>query len=65
MRATRSEEVLLGSDLSASVIEQAAQFAAEDCSPSADLRGDEDYKRHLVKVITKRMLNRAIDRAKK
>lgn len=64
MRASRSEEVLVGSDLSASVINQAAQYASEDCNPSADLRGDEDYKRHLVKVITKRMLNKAIARAK-
>ena len=64
MRSARSEEVLIGSDLSESVINQAAQFASEDCNPSDDLRGDEDYKRHLVKVITKRMLNKAISRAK-
>ena len=63
MRASRSEEVLIGSDLSEDVINQAAQFASEDCNPSADLRGDEDYKRHLVKVITKRMLKKAISRA--
>lgn len=63
MRASRSEEVLIGSDLSEDVINQAAQYASEDCNPSADLRGDEDYKRHLVKVITKRMLNKAISRA--
>lgn len=65
MRASRSEEVLVGSDLSESVIAQAAQYASEDCNPSDDLRGDEDYKRHLVKIITKRMLNLAISRAKK
>ncbi|MEO1412612.1 MAG: xanthine dehydrogenase family protein subunit M [Bacteroidota bacterium] len=65
MRASRSEAVLVGSQLTAEVIEQAAQMASEDCNPSADLRGDEDYKRHLVKVITKRMLHQAISRAKK
>lgn len=65
MRSARSEEVLMGSDLSESVIAQAAQYASEDCNPSDDLRGDEDYKRHLVKVITKRMINLAISRAKK
>jgi len=63
MRASRSEEVLIGSDLSESVINQAAQYAAEDCNPSEDLRGNVDYKRHLVKVITKRMLKKAISRA--
>lgn len=64
MRAERSEEVLVGSKLTDADIAKAAKFAAEDCNPSDDLRGDEDYKRHLVKVITKRMLNRAIQRAK-
>lgn len=64
LRAKRSEEVLIGSNLSAEVIAKAAQYAAEDCNPTDDLRGDEDYKRHLVKVITKRMINQAISRAK-
>lgn len=62
MRAARSEEVLVGSRLTDDVIAQAAQFASEDCNPTADLRGDEDYKRHLVKVITKRMIKKAISR---
>lgn len=64
MKAERSENVLIGSRLTAEDIATAAKYAAEDCSPSADLRGDEDYKRHLVKVITKRMLNKAIQRSK-
>ena len=65
LRAKRSEEVLIGSDLSKDVIAEAARYAAEDCNPTDDLRGDEDYKRHLVKVITKRMINQAISRATK
>ncbi len=64
MRAERSEAALVGSKLTATDIATAAAMAAEDCNPSADLRGDVDYKRHLVKVITKRMLNKAISRAK-
>jgi len=64
LRAARSEQVLVGTDLNDAVIEQAARYASEDCSPSADLRGDEDYKRHLVKVITKRMIKKSIERAK-
>ena len=63
LRASRSEEVLVGSNLNDDVINQAAQYASEDCNPSSDLRGDEDYKRHLVKVITKRMIKKAISRA--
>ncbi len=64
MRAERSEAALVGSKLTESDIATAATMASEDCNPSADLRGDVDYKRHLVKVITKRMLNKAISRAK-
>ncbi len=62
LRASRSEEALVGSKLTDEDIARAAQFAAEDCSPSDDLRGDEDYKRHVVKVLTKRMIKKAIDR---
>jgi len=64
LRASRSEEVLLGSDLNDEVIAKAGKYAAEDCNPSTDLRGDEDYKRHLVNVITQRMIRKSIERAK-
>ncbi len=62
MRAARSEEALLGSKLTESDIKAAAKFASEDCNPSADLRGDVDYKRAMVEVITRRMINKAISR---
>ena len=64
LRAARSEEVLVGNQITDELIAQAAQFASEDCEPSADLRGDEDYKRAMVGVITKRMINKALQRAK-
>lgn len=64
LRAKRSEDVLVGSQLTDEDIALAAKYAAEDCSPSSDLRGDEDYKRHLVKVLTKRMIKQSIERAK-
>lgn len=63
LRASRSEDVLTGGPITEEKINQAAQFASEDCNPTADLRGDEDFKRHIVKVITKRMINKAIERA--
>ncbi|MDH4090484.1 MAG: xanthine dehydrogenase family protein subunit M, partial [Cyclobacteriaceae bacterium] len=64
LRAARSEGVLKGNKITDALIEQAAQFAAEDCNPSADLRGDEEYKRAMVKVLVKRIIHKAIDRAK-
>ncbi len=62
LRAVRSEEVLTGSNLNDEVIGLAAQYASEDCQPSTDLRGDEEYKRHLVRVVTRRMIQKAISR---
>jgi len=64
MRVARAEETLVGTQVTDADIARAAKMAAEDCSPSDDLRGDEDYKRHLVGVITKRMINKAVSRAK-
>ncbi|MEO0472781.1 MAG: xanthine dehydrogenase family protein subunit M [Bacteroidota bacterium] len=64
LRATRSESVLVGNRITDELIKQAAQFASEDCEPSADLRGDEEYKRAMVGVLVKRMIHKAMERAK-
>jgi aerobic carbon-monoxide dehydrogenase medium subunit len=63
MRAERSENALIGQKLTDETIAQAAKFASEDCSPSADLRGNEEYKRAMVAVLVKRMIHRAAERA--
>ena len=63
LRAERSEQALVGNKLTDEVIAQAAQFASEDCNPSDDLRGDEEYKRAMVGVLTKRMIHQAMERA--
>lgn len=63
VKVTRAEALLQGKALTADLIDQAGQIAAEDCSPSSDLRGSEEYKRAMVKVLTKRMINLAIERA--
>ncbi len=63
LRAARSEEALVGTKVDDAAIEAAAQYASEDCSPSSDLRGDEDYKRRIIKVLTKRMIQKALERA--
>ncbi len=63
LRAVRSEEVLLGKPLSEETIALAAQYASEDCNPSADLRGSEEYKRHVTGVLVKRMIHKAAERA--
>jgi len=63
LRASRSEEALVGKKLTDETIALAAQYAGEDCNPSPDLRGDEEYKRAMVGVLVKRMIHKAAERA--
>jgi carbon-monoxide dehydrogenase medium subunit len=64
LRAARSEDALKGNPLTEENIALAAQYASEDCSPSSDLRGSEEYKRAMVGVLVKRMIRKAMERAK-
>ncbi len=65
IRAARAEEFLRGKALDNANITQAAQLASEEAQPSSDLRGPEEYKRALVKELTRRALTRAYERAGK
>ena len=64
MRLERGEELLRGKEITDDLIEQVGQMAGEDCEPESDLRGSEAYKRSIVNTITKRMLNKALERAR-
>ena len=64
MRASEAEQVLVGSRAADSDLEQAGQAAAAACDPSADLRGSVEYKRDLTRVLTKRAIAKAIERAR-
>jgi carbon-monoxide dehydrogenase medium subunit len=63
IHVTRAEELLRGQAPSEELFGQAADIAAEDCSPAADQRGPIDYKRHLARELTNRALRRAAARA--
>ncbi len=65
MRLERGEEVLRGKKITDELIEQVGIIAGEDAEPESDLRGSEAYKRSIVNTITKRMLNKALERASK
>jgi carbon-monoxide dehydrogenase medium subunit len=65
IKAAKAEEFLQGKKLDDASITQAAQLAAEAAQPSSDLRGPEEYKRALVKELTRRALVRAFERANK
>ena len=63
IKVAKGEEFLRGKKLDETNITQAAQLAAEAAQPSSDLRGPEEYKRALVKELTRRALVRAYERA--
>ena len=63
MRATEAEQALVGQAATDEVLEAAGQAAAAQCDPSADLRGSVEYKRDLTRVVTKRAIRKAIERA--
>lgn len=64
MRSTGAEQALIGQTVTAEVLEAAGQAAAAECDPSADLRGSVEYKRDLTRVLVKRAVRQAIERAK-
>ena len=55
---------LVGTLCSEDDIAAAANLASDASSPSSDLRGPADYKRAMVRVLTRRALGRAIERAR-
>jgi aerobic carbon-monoxide dehydrogenase medium subunit len=63
IKAGKAENLLLGKPVNEANIAQAAQLAAEDAQPSSDLRGPAEYKKGLVKELTRRALLRALGRA--
>ena len=62
-RALDAEAELLGKKPTEDVLEAAGKAAAAECDPSADLRGQVDFKRDLVRVLLKRTVRRAIERS--
>lgn len=63
MRALNAERIVIGQTLTEDVLEAAGRAAAAECDPSADLRGTVEYKRDLTRVLTKRALRKAAERA--
>jgi aerobic carbon-monoxide dehydrogenase medium subunit len=64
LRAEAAEEFLRGKPPAPDNVNEAARLAMEASQPVTDDRGPEDYKRGMVKELTKRALSRALSRAK-
>ncbi|MEM3939211.1 MAG: glyceraldehyde dehydrogenase subunit beta [Saccharolobus sp.] len=61
VRATEAEKILLSSKISEKIIEEAANKAVEYANPTSDIRGSEEYKKKMVKVMTKRAILTALN----
>ena len=63
VRDTTAEAALEGKPLTPELIERAADLAAQGARPISDQRGSADFRRHLVRVLTRRTLTTALARA--
>ena len=62
IRAHKAEASLIGERPSDAVLKAAAALAAGESQPVTDGRGPADYKRAMVRTLTVRALNRALER---
>jgi carbon-monoxide dehydrogenase medium subunit len=62
--AKEASQSLAGKKLDTAAIERAAQLAIAASSPIDDMRGTAEYRRHVVGVLTKRVLAKAAERAR-
>jgi len=63
VRATAAERALEGQAITPALIERAATLAVEAAKPINDQRGSVEFRKHLVRVLTRRTLITALERA--
>ena len=64
VRAVAAEHALTGQPITPALIEAAAELALEAAKPISDQRGSAEFRRHLVRVLTRRTLTTALERAR-
>jgi CO/xanthine dehydrogenase FAD-binding subunit len=64
VRAKKAEEALRGKPISDTLIETAGSLASEESSPIDDIRGSAEYRKEMVRVLTKRAIKQSWERAK-
>ena len=62
VKAGTAESFLVGRSLDDDTIREAARLASQEADPTADLRGSEEYKRDMVRVLAGRALRLALER---
>ena len=62
LKANAAEDFLARKRLDDETVREAARLAASEAQPTADLRGSEEYKRDMVRVLTGRAIRLALER---
>lgn len=65
IRAKEAEQMLVGQKLGEDLLEKVGQAAADQSEPIEDIHASADYRLHLVKVFTGRMVKKAWEQAGK
>jgi aerobic carbon-monoxide dehydrogenase medium subunit len=63
VHARKAEEVLRGKPISDAALREMGEVAATECDPTDDNRGSAEYKREMVKVLVRRAMEEALQRA--
>lgn len=63
IRAREAEKLLIGKKLTAELIDQAAEAAADGCTPISDQRATAEYRKQMVRVWTRHAVEEAAERA--
>ncbi len=64
LRSASAEQRLTGARLDEHVVEEAGECAASDARPIDDVRASADYRREMVRVLTRRAIRSAFRRAR-
>ena len=63
LRAKNTERLLIGNKLNEELFKQAGETAGAEADPVADIHASEDYRRHLIAVLTGRVTKEAWEQA--
>jgi carbon-monoxide dehydrogenase medium subunit len=63
VHARKAEDILRGKPITDSALDEVGEVAASECDPTDDNRGSAEYKRDMVKVLVRRAVKEALQRA--
>lgn len=65
IRAIKAEQVIRGAEIEPALIREAARLAADESAPISDHRSTAQYRKKMVKALTRRAITQALQHARK